>query len=106
MSDPLWNRTVTVEIDGKSTHHVRTTREAAWVLLDEWSAEKGPSYKTALVACANALAEKVPHPIARFLFVAAARDANLEVRISGDINEPDPVLADLTETAFQELFGL
>ena len=106
MSDPLWNRTVTVEMDGKTTHYVRTTREAAWVLLDEWSAEKGASYKTALVACSSALAEKAPHAIARFLFVAAARDANLVVKISGDIHEPDPVLADLTETAFMELFGL
>lgn len=105
MTDALWNRFVTVEMDGAITHYIRTTREAAWCLLDDWSADKGPSFGSALVACTNALAGKAPDAIARFLFVAAARDAKLGVKTSGDIHETDPLLADLTEAAFTELFG-
>jgi hypothetical protein len=77
MIDKLWGRVGTVEIDCAITCYTSTTREAAWCLLDDWSSEKGPSYSRALVACTNALAGKTPDAIARLLFVAAARDAEL-----------------------------
>ena len=34
MSDSLWSRPVIIELDGVSTQHIRTTREAAWCLPD------------------------------------------------------------------------
>jgi hypothetical protein len=106
MSDSLWNRVVTVEMDGCNTHYVRTSREAAWCLLDEWHAEKGVFYGKALVACAKALEGKAPDAVARFLFESAAREANFLVKTSADIREHDPVLADLTEIAFRDLLGV
>ncbi|MET0749381.1 MAG: DUF982 domain-containing protein [Rhizobium sp.] len=106
MTETLWNRPVTIELDGVATHYIRTTREAAWCLLDDWKPDnKGISYRRAVVACTRAMAGALPDPAARILFIAAARDANLPVALASDIREFDPFVADLTEAAHEAMFA-
>lgn len=106
MTERLWNRPVTIELDGVTTQYIRNTREAAWCLLDDWTAErKGAPYQRAVLACAKAIAGALPDPAARIFFVAAAREASLPVALAGDIREFDPFVADLTEAAHEAMFG-
>lgn len=106
MNAPLWTRPVTIELDGVATHYIRTTREAAWCLLDDWTAEKkGIAYQRAVQACAKAMAGALPDPAARILFIAAARDASLPVALASDIREFDPFVADLAEATHEALFA-
>ena len=106
MTEALWNRPVIIELDGVSTFYIRNTREAAWCLLDDWTAEKaGIAYQRAVLACAKAMAGSLPDPAARVLFVAAAREASLPVALANDIREIDPMIADLAEASHEEMFG-
>lgn len=106
MTEALWNRPVTIELDGVATQYIRNTREAAWYLLDDWTAEKkGAAYQRAVMACAKAMAGALPDPAARILFMAAARDASLPVTLANDIRESDSFVADLTEAAHEAMFA-
>lgn len=106
MAETLWNRPVTIELDGIATQYIRNTREAAWCLLDDWTAEKrSASYQRAVIACAKAMAGALPDPAARILFLAAARDANLSVALASDIREFDTFYADLTEATHEAMFS-
>jgi hypothetical protein len=104
MRDTLWNRVVTVDMGDNRVYSIRTSREAAWCLLDDWPAEKGNAYRNALRACAVALKGQAPDVVVRFLFVSAALDASFLVSTSADIREHDTVLADLTEVVSRGLF--
>jgi hypothetical protein len=104
MRDTLWNRVVTVDMGDNRVYSIRTSREAAWCLLDDWPAEKGASYRNALEGCASALKGHAPDVAVRFLFVSAALDAKFLVATSADILEHDTVLSDLTEMVSRDLF--
>jgi hypothetical protein len=106
MTETLWNRPVTIELDGVATHYIRNTREAAWCLLDDWAADrKAVSYRRAIMACAKAMAGALPDPAARILFIVAARDANLPVALASDIREFDVFVADLAEATHEAMFA-
>ncbi len=74
----LWNKPVLIVI-GTTRHMVRNTREAAWLLADEWPVVSGKPFTGALRACAAAIEGKTSASLARLAFVAAARHANLRV---------------------------
>jgi Protein of unknown function (DUF982) len=106
MNERLWNRPVTIELHGVATQYIRTTREAAWCLLDDWTSDKkSVSYQRAVVACTKAMAGALPDPAARILFIAAAQDASLPVALASDIWEFDLFVADLTEAAHEAMFA-
>jgi hypothetical protein len=74
----LWNKPVLIVI-GRTRHLVKNTREAAWLLADQWPVVSGKHFIGALRACAAAMEGKSPASLARVAFIAAARHANLRV---------------------------
>jgi hypothetical protein len=105
MAERLWNRPVTIELDGVTTKYIRNTREAAWCLIDDWAPDKkGLSYHRAVLGCAKVISGVLPDPAARILFIAAARDASLKVGLASDIREFDPFVADLAEATQEVMF--
>src|SRR6478609_5221826 len=74
----FWNRPVVIVI-GSAKHIVRNTREAAWLLADQWPVIGGKSFIRALRACAASLEGKKSATYARLALIAAARHANLSV---------------------------
>lgn len=98
----MWNRTVTIELQGRGTLHVRkirSTSEAAHCLLSEWPVKTGGPFKQAVVSCKMALSGELPDALARFPFQDAARAAGLTVSLSADITQHDHFVTEIADVA-------
>jgi hypothetical protein len=84
MEPKSWNRTVTIEIAGR-THivaRIENTRDAAYCLLRDWPVKRGYYYHRAVLGCARALKGELSDEDARFYLTDAARDAHLPFMVS------------------------
>ncbi|WEZ85618.1 DUF982 domain-containing protein (plasmid) [Rhizobium sp. 32-5/1] len=98
----MWNRTVTIELQGRGTIHVRnirSTSEAAHCLLREWPVNSGNPFKQAIIGCKMALSGELPDTLARFPFQKAAREAGLTFSLSPDIAQHDQLVSEITEAS-------
>jgi hypothetical protein len=77
-----WKREVQLDMlgRGKNFRRVRSTEDAAHVLLNIWPRERGKYLQKARLACLHALEGEIPDEEAREAFIAAAEEAKLFVR--------------------------
>ncbi|SIR15083.1 Protein of unknown function [Rhizobium sp. RU33A] len=80
MKSGSWDKTVTIELGGKSKTYARisTTRGAAYYLLDQWPGSRDHAYKQAIVSCTKALKGEANDEAAFASFVQAAIVSGLE----------------------------
>lgn len=77
-----WKREVQLDMlgRGKNFRSVKSTEDAANVLLNLWPRERGKYLQKARLACLHALEGEIPADEAREAFIAAAEEAKLFVR--------------------------
>lgn len=72
---------VTIETNRPGVHlNVTNTLQVAELLVDDWPAERGPSYKKAVKASMDHMSGKASADAVRKAFIAAAKEANIFVR--------------------------
>lgn len=76
--DKPFEKPVAVVIAG-SQHMIKSIREAAWVLADQWPDFSSQSFRKALTACADALEGKRSTSYARRALVVAAYKDKVEI---------------------------
>ena len=77
-----WKREVQLDMLGhrKNFRRVRSTEDAAEVLLNIWPRDRGKFLQKARLACLHALEGEIPAEEARAAFIAAADEAKIFVR--------------------------
>jgi hypothetical protein len=77
-----WKREVQLDMLGrrKNFRRVRSTEDAANVLLNIWPRARGKYLQKARLACLHALLGEIPAEEAREAFIAAADEAKIFVR--------------------------
>ncbi|MDB5524477.1 MAG: hypothetical protein JWM58_2240 [Rhizobium sp.] len=101
-----WNRAVTIEMGGESrvVARVASTREAAYLLLQDWPKKSGYYYHRAIVGCTMALKGKLTDEDARFYLTDAATDALMPYVISLGPAYLDAFDAEIAEVCDQNVF--
>ncbi|MBX9459315.1 MAG: DUF982 domain-containing protein [Rhizobium sp.] len=76
-----WNKGVTLALEapGKFTT-ISTTQEASWALIEDWPIDDGEALDKALLVLEAAIKGKKTAEEARLAFIAAAHEAEIEVR--------------------------
>lgn len=76
-----WTKPVTLALEGPGKFTtIRTLQEATWALIEDWPLEDGPALDRALTVIEAALKGKKKPEDARMAFIAAAREAQIEMR--------------------------
>jgi hypothetical protein len=75
-----WNKGVTLALEapGQFTT-INNLREASWALIEDWPIEDGEALDHALLVIEAALKGKKTPEEARLAFIAAAREAGIEI---------------------------
>lgn len=80
-SEEWWKEPVVLELEGIGDYRaIRSTREAAEVLLDKWPTHEGDAYKAAIRMCRYVLRGEQPEDYARQDFIAAAIEAFIHIQ--------------------------
>lgn len=81
MEAQIWNQPLEIKIGNalQSTTLIRSTREAAQTLLEDWPVRRGDAYKKAIISCSRTLRGDAPSSLARNSVIAAAREAGVAV---------------------------
>lgn len=76
-----WNKSVTLALEepGKFTT-ISNLQEASWALIEDWPLEEGEALDKALLVIEAALKGKKTAEEARFAFIAAAHEAEIEIK--------------------------
>lgn len=78
---PTWTKPVTLALEGPGKFTtIRTLQEATWALIEDWPVEDGPALDRALTVIEAALKGKKRPEDARMALIAAAREAQIEMR--------------------------
>jgi hypothetical protein len=81
MVEKWWQEPVVLELNGVGHYFtVRSTRQAAEVLLEKWPVREGEAYKAAICMCRHVLNGEQPVDYARQDFIAAAVEAFIHVQ--------------------------
>jgi len=82
MEVQYWTSPVDLELHGQGKYRTITgTRHAAECLLTLWPSDHGAAYRMALAECLDALEGRATSQAARRAFIAAAREADIVVRL-------------------------
>ena len=86
MTTGSWSSTVTIEIKGerRSFARLKTTRDAASYLVDQWPGRLDEAYKAAIVVCTRALRGEVDDKVALAGLIQAATVSGISY-----MNSPD-----------------
>ncbi|MBD9375567.1 DUF982 domain-containing protein [Rhizobium sp. ARZ01] len=76
-----WNKGVTLALEapGKFTT-ISNTQEASWALIEDWPIDDGEELNRALLVIEAAIKGKKTSEEARFAFIAAAHEAQIEIK--------------------------
>ncbi|YCI05462.1 DUF982 domain-containing protein [Ensifer sp. D2-11] len=75
-----WNECVPVRIpDDPQIHMVSNTRQAVELLTTRWPVSHGQAYRAAIDICMAVLERESPAYVARAAFVAAAKEAQVNI---------------------------
>lgn len=76
-----WNKPVTLALEEPGTFTTITTlQEASWALIEDWPLEEGEALDKALLVIEGALKGKKTAEDARLAFIAAAVEAEIEIK--------------------------
>ena len=77
----VWNKGVTLALDGPGQFRTITTmQEASWALIEDWPLEDGEALDKALLIFEAAMKGKKTAEAARLAFIAAAIEAGIEIQ--------------------------
>ncbi|MDG3576638.1 DUF982 domain-containing protein [Rhizobium sp. YJ-22] len=80
MSDN-WNKGVTLALEGPGKFTtISTLQQASWALIEDWPTEDGEALDRALLVIEAALKGRKTPEQARMAFIAAAHEAQIEIR--------------------------
>lgn len=80
MSDS-WNKGVTLALEGPGKFTtISTLQQASWALIEDWPTEDGEALDSALLVIEAALKGRKTPEQARTAFIAAAHEAQIEIR--------------------------
>nr|WP_309486611.1 DUF982 domain-containing protein [Sinorhizobium sp. 8-89] len=75
-----WSECVPIRMPNETTvHMVSNTRQAAELLSKHWPVNRGQAYRHALDICQGVLERDWPSYVARAAFVAAAKEAGVNL---------------------------
>lgn len=76
-----WNKAVTLALEapGKFTT-ISNVQEASWALIEDWPIEDGEALNRALLVIEAVIKGKKPAEQARLAFIAAAQEAQIEIK--------------------------
>lgn len=80
MHDAFFKAPVTVELTDGEVRTIASVAQAAIFMMEKWPEEHGERYSDALQACTGALATADDVEIARRAFLAAAKEAGVNVQ--------------------------
>jgi hypothetical protein len=80
MHDAFFRTPVTVELPNGEIRTLSSASEAAVLMMEKWPEEHGLKFRDALQACTGSLAAADDVENARLAFLAAAKEAGLNVR--------------------------
>lgn len=76
-----WNKGVTLALEGPDKFTtISTLQQASWALIDDWPTEDGEALDGALLIIEAALKGRKTPEQARMAFIAAAHEAQIEIR--------------------------
>ena len=76
-----WNKGVTLALEGPGKFTtISTLQQASWALLEDWPTEDGEALDRALLIIEAALKGRKTPEQARMAFIAAAHEAQIEIR--------------------------
>jgi hypothetical protein len=91
MQDAFFRIPVTVELPNGELRMLSSASEAAVLMMEQWPQEHGSKYRDALQACTSSLASADDVENARRAFLAAAKEAGLNVQgVHHDEDDPSP----------------
>ncbi len=88
MKTEQWPTSLTVELNGVSKRYarIRSTRDAAYFLIDSWGGECDATYCKAVIHCTMALKGEMRDDVALDSFVRAARSSRINVQTVSDVS--------------------
>jgi len=76
-----WNKGVTLALEGPGKFTtISTLQQASWALIEDWPTEDGEALDRALLIIEAALKGRKTPEQARMAFIAAAHEAQIEIR--------------------------
>jgi hypothetical protein len=76
-----WNKGVTLALEGPDQFTtINTLEEASWALIEDWPLEDGDALDSALLIFEAVMKGKKPLEAARLAFIAAAIEAEIEIK--------------------------
>lgn len=76
-----WNKGVTLALEGPGKFTtISTLQQASWALIEDWPTEDGEALDRALLVIEAALKGRKTPEQARMAFIAAAHEAQIEIR--------------------------
>lgn len=76
-----WNKGVTLALEGPGQFTtIDTLEQASWALIEDWPLEEGDALDKALLILEAALGGKKSPEAARLAFIAAAIEAEIEIK--------------------------
>ena len=76
-----WNKGVTLALEGPDKFTtISTLQQASWALIEDWPTEDGEALDRALLIIEAALKGRKTPEQARMAFIAAAHEAQIEIR--------------------------
>ena len=97
MRGEYWPKGVEIKLGRGSLQQARrvdNTRDAAYLLLENWPPVKGLAYKKAVIDCARAIRGDVSHDLIPGRLAEAAREAGLEYDLVS-IRGTDPLESEI-----------
>jgi hypothetical protein len=88
MKTQQWPNALTVELNGVSKRYarIRSTRDAAYFLIDSWRGERDATYREAVIHCTMALRGEMKDDVALDSFMRAARSSRIPFQTASDIS--------------------
>jgi hypothetical protein len=76
-----WNKGVTLALEGPGKFTtISNLQEASWALIEDWPIEEGDALDKALLVIEAVMNGKKPAEAARLAFIAAAIEAQIEIK--------------------------
>jgi hypothetical protein len=76
-----WNKAVTLALEAPDTFTtISNLQQATWALIEDWPLEDGEALDRALLVIEAAIKGKTSAEDARLAFIAAAREAKIEIK--------------------------
>lgn len=79
-----WEKIVSLRLNGSAGRalSIKSSKDAAQVLLKAWPAAQGKSYRRAVLSCSGAIHGRVPQDLAQWSFIVALMEAAISYEIT------------------------